>query len=205
MSTRWKWFIPIIAFFTLISCSTNNQQSMEPDYQKIKEITLDVLQTKEGKKALQDLFKDPEMKQQFLFNSQELEQTLAKSIRDENTKKDWEKLIQSPEVAMSLSKAIEEQNKKMMKALMKDPEYQKMMLDLLKDPQFSMHILQLLSSQAASKEIQKSIEQMIQVPSFQEKIIKLMEQSQKQKGQNQQQEGQGQGQEQSQEKSQEQG
>lgn len=185
VSTHWKWFITVIALLTLISCS-NNQQSHEHDYQKIKEITLDVLQTKEGKKALQDLFKDPEMKQQLLLNGQELEKTLAKSISDQNTKKEWEKLLQTPEVALNLSKATEEQNKKVMKALMKDPEYQKMMLDLLKDPQFSMHILQLLSSQAAHKEIQKTIEQMIQVPSFQEKIIKLMQQSQKQKSDQQQ-------------------
>lgn len=192
MKTHWKWFIPFIALFTLISCSSNNQ-SQEPDYQKIKEITLDVLQTNEGKKALQELMADPELKQKVMLNSQELEKTIAKSISDQKTKKDWEKIFQSPEVATNLSKATEEQNKKLMKALMKDPEYQKMMLDLLKDPQFSMHIVQLLKSQQATKEIQKAMEQMIQVPSIQEKLMKMMQEAQKKGGQGGQQGGQGQG------------
>lgn len=47
-----KWIVAIILpVLTVVSCSSNQSQPSEPDYQKIKEITLDVLHTGEGKKC----------------------------------------------------------------------------------------------------------------------------------------------------------
>ncbi|MFC7442623.1 spore germination lipoprotein GerD [Laceyella putida] len=178
---RLKWITPIIIGLFLISCSNNQSQPQEPDYQKIKEITLDVLHTTEGKKMLEDVMTDPSFKQKVTIDSQEMEKVLTKSLTDEKTKKDWEKIFQKEEVTAGLYKATEEQQKKLLKTMMKDPEYQKMILDLLKDPQFSQHLIQLLKSQQARKEVQKLMEELISVPSIQEKLAKKVQQGGKQK------------------------
>ncbi|WP_124726440.1 spore germination lipoprotein GerD [Staphylospora marina] len=164
-----------VFLFTLVSCGSGQQsQQQEPDYQKIKEITLDVLHTQEGKKVLQDLMSDPSFKQQIALNSQEMEKALAKSFTDEKTKKEWDKILQKPEVAAGLAKASEEKLKQLMKAMMKDPEYQKMMMDLLKDPQFTQHMLQLMKSQQFRQETMKIMEELMKVPSIQQKLAQLL-------------------------------
>lgn len=176
---RWV-LIPLILLFALISCSPQ-EQAQEPDYQKTKEITLDVLHTPEGKKAIQELMTEPEFKEQIVIKGKDVEEILSKSMTDEKSKKEWEKMLQKPEIAGSFYKATKKEQEELMKTLMKDPEYQKMMLDLLKDPQFSKHLFGLLKSQEARKEIMKIMEEALQVPTFQEKLMKLMEQSQKKK------------------------
>ncbi|TCW36717.1 spore germination lipoprotein GerD [Laceyella sacchari] len=178
---RLKWIIPIIAGLFLISCNNSQSQPQEPDYQKIKEITLDVLHTSEGKKMLEDVMTDPSFKQKVTIDSKELETILAKSFTDQQTKKEWEKILQKETVAANLYKATEEQQKTMLKTMMKDPEYQKMMLDLLKDPQFSQHLIQLLKSQQARQEVQKLMEELVSVPSIQEKLAKKVKEALKQK------------------------
>jgi spore germination protein D len=190
----WKWIVPL-AMLVLVSCGSNQSQPQEPDYQKIKEITLDVMHTAEGKKVLQDLMSDPSFKQQIAMNSQEMEKALAKSFTDEKTKKEWDKILQKPEVAANLAKASEDKLKQLMKTLMKDPEYQKMMLDLMKDPQYTQHLLQLMKSQQYRQETMKIMEELMKVPSIQEKLAKMLEghMGQKQGGQGQEQQGQGSG------------
>jgi spore germination protein D len=185
----------LVIMLALISCSPNEGETQEqqPDYQKIKEMTLDVLHTPEGKKALQELMAEPEFKQQIVISGSDVEQMVAKSFTDEKTKKEWEKILQKPQVAANLAKVTEKQQKQLLKDLMKDPEYQKMMLDLLKDPQISAHILQLMKSQQHRKEVMKIMEEALKVPSFQEKLMKLMEQAQKKGGKKGGQGGGGQG------------
>jgi spore germination protein D len=166
----------------LMSCSSNPSQTQEPDYQKIKEISLDILHTADGKKALKDLLSDPELKEKIALNEQELEKIVTKSLTDEKTKKEWSKILGQPEVADQMTKAAEQQMKQLMKIMMKDPEYQKMMLDLLKDPQYSQHLLQLLKSQQYRQETMKIMEELIQVPSIQEKLTKKLQKSEGKKG-----------------------
>lgn len=191
---RLKWIIPIICGLFLISCnnSSQQQQQQEPDYQKIKEITLDVLHTTEGKQMLEDVMTDPSFKQKITIDSQELKNVLSKSLTDQKSQKDWIKILQNEEVSSSMYKATEEQQKKMMKMMMQDPEYQQMMLNLLKDPQFSQHLITLLKSPQARQEVEKMMEQLISIPSIQEKLAKKVQQAGKQK-QGEAQEGGGEG------------
>jgi spore germination protein D len=149
-----------------------------PDYQQVKEIVLDVIHTSEGKKVIQDLMKDPEFKAEVMLQSQEMEKVIGKTFTDDKTKKEWEKILAKPDVANNLAKASEKQQQQLMKTLMKDPEYQKAMLDLLKDPEFGKHILQLMKSQENRQATMKLIEETLKTPSFQDRLKKIIQETQ---------------------------
>ncbi|SHF10630.1 spore germination protein D [Seinonella peptonophila] len=163
----------------LSSCGmTSASESKETDYQKVKEITLDVLQTEEGKKSLLKLMSGEEFKQQLIIHDHELQKLLSQSLTDQKTKKEWVKILSTQEMMQKFSKLTEKQQAELLKMLMKDPEYQKSLLDVLKDPEFSKHILQLLKSQEYRKETMKIMQELMKTPSFKEQSQKGKEQGQ---------------------------
>jgi|GEM_PF-6760464 len=183
------FLIGLLSFLFLSSCSSSfgaDQQQGGEDYTKVKEITLDVLHTEEGKKVLLSLLADPEIQQKMVITKGDLEKILAKSISDQKTKKDWETILTKEQVAEQIVKATENQQKQLMKTLIKDPEYQKMLLNVLRDPQFTQHLLSLMNSPTYRKEAMKIIEEIVKTPSFQQKIQQMM-QSNKQNEEEQQQ------------------
>lgn len=181
---RRLFLIGLLSFFFLTSCNSSfgADQQGGGDYTKVKEITLDVLHTEEGKKALMSLMADPEIQQKMVTTKEDLSNILSKSISDQKTKKDWQKLLTEEQVANQILKATENQQKQLLKTLMKDPEYQKMMLDILKDPQFTQHLIELMNGPTYRKEVMKVLEETMKTPRFQQKVQKLLRQSHKQGG-----------------------
>lgn len=181
---RRLFLIGLLSFFFLTSCNSSfgADQQGGGDYTKVKEITLDVLHTEEGKKALMSLMADPEIQQKMVTTKEDLSNILSKSISDQKTKKDWQKLFTEEQVANQILKATENQQKQLLKTLMKDPEYQKMMLDVLKDPQFTQHLIELMNGPTYRKEVMKVLEETMKTPRFQQKVQKLLRQNQKQGG-----------------------
>lgn len=176
----------LIFFLFLTSCSTSSGSEAQGDYPKVKEITLDVLHTEEGKKVLLDLMSESDFKHQLMTKDADLEQIIIKSISDKKTQKDWQKILSEESVASKISKVNESQQKQLLKTLMKDPEYQKMMLDILKDPQFSIHLVELMKSPTYRKEAIKIMEEALETPNFREKIKKMMQKSETEQDGNQQ-------------------
>jgi spore germination protein D len=190
---RYLAFLTGLVILVTAGCSPAQkpEESQGPDYQQMKQMVMDVLHTKEGEKALQEVMKDPEFKKNMVFTQKDLEMAVAKSFTDPKAKKELESLLKKPEVAKNLFKTVENEQKNLMKQLMKDPQYQQLMIDIMKDPQFEKNVLQLMKSQQYRKETMKVMEDALQAPSFKEKFMKLLQeavkQAQSQKG------GQGQG------------
>ena len=164
-----RWITLLISLFacvSMISCSNNSSasNSTQPDYQKTKEMMLDVLHTDEGRKALREIIASDEFKQEMIVNHQELEKLFNQSLTDKKQQKNWEQLLTQPKIMEELSKSTEEQQKKLLKALMKDPEYQKSMMDILKDPAFSQTLLQVLKSQQYRQETMKIVQELMKTP-----------------------------------------
>lgn len=190
---KWRsFFIGLFACLMMISCSSQNTSSSQPDYEKTKEMTLDVLHTNEGRKALLEIMASDEFKKEMIINHQELEKIFTQSLADQKQQKNWEKVLTQPKVMEEFSKLTEDQQKKLLKALMKDPEYQKSMMDILKDPAFSQTLLQVLKSQEYRKETLKLMQELMKTPRFQQ-MKQGQQQGQQQGGQqqNQQQGGSG--------------
>jgi spore germination protein D len=71
---RYVAFLTGLAILVTAGCSPAQKpdESQGPDYQQIKQMMVDVLHTKEGKKALQEVMKDPEFKKDMVFTQKDL-------------------------------------------------------------------------------------------------------------------------------------
>ncbi|TCP24200.1 spore germination protein D [Scopulibacillus darangshiensis] len=187
----------IFSFILLLSgCSSGQQQSGQPDYQETKKMFIDMLKTDEGKKAVQDIMKDEKVKEQIVLNNDFVKKTITDALTSDKGKKYLESLFSDPKFSNKVAKVMQKNNEKMLKSLMKDPEYQAMMMDIFKAPKMEKEYLDLMKTKPFREQMQKVIMDTISSPLFAtqlEDAVKkaVKEEMKKGGGQQQQQKQQG--------------
>jgi|SRR5690625_3972970 len=164
----------IALFIFSAGCANDQAAKQEMDYEKTKSMVVDILQTDEGKKALQDIIADDEMKQHLIMESDTVKDAITKALVSEKGAEMWKKLFEDPSFVESFNKSIAEEQKKLLKSLMNDAEFQKQMLELLQNPEISKQTLTLLKSQQFREHLEETIQQTIETPTFQSKIQDLL-------------------------------
>jgi spore germination protein D len=159
----------------LTSCSSGGQAQSptQPDYKSMKDMVIDILQTEDAKKSVAKMMADEKFKQQVVMDESTVRTALIQSMANPNNLYIKE-VFQDPKFTSSLAKAMKEEQKKLMKDLMKDPEYQKMMISVMKDPEFEKNVMELMKSSAYRKQIMQIMKESLQSPLFQEELMKLM-------------------------------
>lgn len=165
-----------ILFLTTLlvtSCAQQTEQQAQPDYNTIKSMVIDILQTEDAKNAVIKLLADEKVKQKLVVDSETVRTTLIQTISkpDNSTIKE---AFQDPKFASTMAKALQNETKKLMKDLMKDPEYQTMMIELMRDPEFEKQMIELMKSSAYRKQTMQIMKESLQSPMFQEDMLKLM-------------------------------
>ncbi|MEK4299256.1 spore germination lipoprotein GerD [Oceanobacillus sp. FSL W8-0428] len=170
-------FLVLSIFF--ISACGNNDDSHEAEYETTKKMVIDILQTEEGKEALKDLLADKELQELLVIESDEVKETVTKAISSEESKENWKKMFQDPEFIQTYAKSISGEQKNLMKDLMHDSQFQEQMIEILKNPEVDKQMLSILTSQAFRAHLEKTIQETLQSPLFQEKINKALEEAAK--------------------------
>jgi spore germination protein D len=96
--------------------------------------------------------------------------TISKTLTSEKGTEFWKKSFEDPKFAEAMAKSMKDGNEKLLKDLMKDPEYQGMMMDLLKDPEFKKELTEALKSQEYREHLQKVITETFESPLFKAKM-----------------------------------
>lgn len=161
----------------IVGCQTSadNSGNTTPDYDKTKQMLIDLLKTDEGKKAIQDLMKEDEMRQALVIDNDFVKETVQKTLISEAGKKFWEELLKDPEFAKTFAESMKTENEKMLKALMKDPEYQAMMISILKDPEMEKAVLELMKSKEYRQQVMTIMTEALESPLFKAKISEILE------------------------------
>lgn len=177
-------FVIIIILFA--SCGNNQEAKRETEYDQTKNMVVDILQTDEGKKALQEIISDDKMKQHLVMDSEVVKESITEALVSEKGAEMWKKLFEDPSFVESFNKSISEEQKKLFKHLMNDSEFQKQMLELMQNPEIANQNLSLLKSQQFRAHLEETIQQTIENPLFQAKIqeilLKAAEKQQKEQG-----------------------
>ncbi|HLR63214.1 MAG TPA: spore germination lipoprotein GerD [Lentibacillus sp.] len=187
--------ISLFLLFTLFisGCAGQGASGEEANYDTTKKMVVDILQTEDGKKALQEIMTDKKMKQQLIMDSDAVKKSVEEVLSSDKATDMWKKLFEDPAFVKTFSQSMADEQKKLMKDLMKDSEFQQQMLDLMKDPQMTEQMTSVMKSQEFSKHLEKKIQQTLETPLFQEKIsqilLKAAEEQGKQKDQKSQQGG----------------
>lgn len=170
----------LVLSILFISACGNNDESHEAEYETTKKMVIDILQTEEGKKALKDLLADNQLQELLVIESDEVKETVTKAISSEKSKENWKKMFQDPEFIQTYAKSISGEQKKLMKDLMHDSQFQEQMIELLNNPEVNKQMLSVLTSQAFRAHLEKTIQETLQSPLFQEKISKAIQEAAKQ-------------------------
>ncbi|WP_433746336.1 spore germination lipoprotein GerD [Falsibacillus pallidus] len=194
-----KMYLLLLAssLFLLSSCSggSDTGSSGQMDYDQTKKMIVDILKTDDGKKAIQDVMSDEKMKQKLIMDQSVVTDTIEKTLTSDKGAEFWKKAFEDPKFTEAMAKSMKKQDEKLLKDLMKDPEYQGLMLDLMKDPDYQKEVLQTLKSKEYREHLQTVILETVDNPLFKTKIqALLMKASQDMKSGGQGQQGQQQGQ-----------
>lgn len=179
-----------VLFLFLISACGGENVGKQAEYDTTKKMVVDILQTDDGKKALAEILADEKMKQQLIMDSDTVKKAINEAVASEKGKDMWKKLFEDPKFVEGFAKSLEEEQKKLMKDLLSDPEYQEKMIDLLQDPEITKQSLQLLKSKDFNQHLQKTIQETFENPIFQAKIQEILLKAAEEQGGKQKQEGQ---------------
>lgn len=164
-----------LSVILLSSCAPmKNQEAAKPEYKETKQMVLDILQTEEGKKAIQEIMKDKEMKQKILMNEPFVQKTIEKTILSPENKEKLTEVLSDPKFAKAYAKQMEDEHKKLIKDLMKDPEYRASMMQILKDPEMEKQFLELTKSKEFRQQTMTVMKEAMESPYFRLELLELL-------------------------------
>ena len=164
-------FLFLLPLLLLSACGGGGDTgSGKMDYEETKKMVVDILKTDDGKKAIQQVMSDEKMKSELIMDQGVVTDTISKTLTSEKGTEFWKKSFEDPKFAEAMAKSMKDGNEKLLKDLMKDPEYQGMMMDLLKDPEFKKELTEVLKSQEYKEHLQKVITETFQSPLFKAKM-----------------------------------
>lgn len=177
MSKRYSplWLLMVCLFLTSCGASggARTQGATQPDYKSVKAIVLDVLQTEDAKKSVAKMMKDEKFKQSMVMDQSTIRSTVIQSIASPNSPHIRE-VFNDPTFTSTLAKAMKEENRNLMKDLMKDPEYQKSLMVLMKTPEFQTQMLQLMQTPSYRQSTMQIMKESMKSPLFQMEMLKIV-------------------------------
>lgn len=167
--------IVIMIFSTiLIGCMDGESKEKETDYEATKKIVVDILQTEDGRKAIQEAIHDEEMKKELVIQSDIVKQSINELLNSTDGAKVWAEFFNDTTFAESFIKSTEESQMELYKKLMYDPDFQKQMLALLQNPEITNQIMTTMKSQQFREHLAETIEQIINSPLFLAEMEKVL-------------------------------
>lgn len=168
-------FILMLISSSFIGCAAlEDSNTSQPDYEETKKMVVDMLQTEDGKKAIQEVLKGDEVKEQLVMEQEFIKDTIEKTLASEEGKTYWQEVMKDPEFAKTFAESLQKENEKLLKDLMKDPEYQSMMIDILKDPEMEKSYTELMKSKDTRKELMAIVTEAMESPLFVAKVNDLL-------------------------------
>lgn len=179
----------LLGIFTS-GCAPREESGSQMDYEQTKKMVVDILKTDDGKKALQEVMKDEEMKQVLIMDQSIVKETIETTLTSEKGTKFWQKVFEDPKFVESFATSLKGEHEKVIKDLMKDPDYQKMLIDLFQDPEMEKSMITAVKSQEFRKHLQDVIMETLSSPLYkakiQETLLKAAEEAGQQAGGSQQ-------------------
>jgi spore germination protein D len=148
-------------------------------------MVVDILKTDDGKKALQEVMKDEEMKQVLVMDQKIITETIQSTLTSEKGTKFWQKVFEDPKFVESFATSLQEEHEKVIKSLMKDPEYQKLLIGIFQDPEMQKTMQTSIKSQEFRKHLQDVILETLSSPLYKVKIQETLLKAAEEAGQQQ--------------------
>lgn len=171
-----RTFILIIGllFTFLTSCAAAENANQPPDYESMKKMMVDMLKTDEGKEAIQEILADEEVRKELVLEDTFIKDTIQKTLTSKDGQTFWTEAIKDPEFAKTYSETMQAENEKMIKTLMKDPQYQTMLIEVLQDPEMETALLELMKAKEYRQQMMTVISDAFESPYFVARINEIL-------------------------------
>jgi spore germination protein D len=178
-----KLILLLLITIVLSSCASPEASGGEQiDYEATKKMVVDILKTDDGKKAIQEVMSDDKMKETLVMDQKVVSDTIQQTLTSENATEFWKKTFSDEKFAQAIAKSMRTENEKLLKDLMKDPEYRGMMIEVFKEPEIQKEMADALKSKEYREHLQTVISETLESPLFkvkmQELLLKAAEESQ---------------------------
>lgn len=170
-----KFILPASFLLLAAGCAAPAESAGgQVDYEETKKMVVDILKTDDGKKAIQEVMGDDGMKEKLIMDQPVVIDTVEKTMTSEKGMEFWKKSFEDPKFAESVAKSMKKENEKLLKDLMKDPEYKGMMIEVMKDPELEKELTTLLKSKEYREHLQKVMTETFESPLFKAKLQALI-------------------------------
>ncbi|OPA73081.1 spore gernimation protein [Paenibacillus selenitireducens] len=174
-----KFILVCTLTLMLAACGSDQSgQSAQPDYKEMKTMVIDILKTDEAQKAIEQSSGSSGSSQMQMLSSPTGKEQIRSAVKDTLTSPDYskemQKIMTDPKFAGEFATAINKDNKKIHKELIKDPTYQASVADILKSPDVQKSYLDLTKTPEFRKQIMAVVKESMSSPLFKMQVMELL-------------------------------
>lgn len=187
MHTKKIMVIFIASFYLILFLSIlngcdllkNSGSTENVDYNEMKQMVTDILQTDESKKIIQKSLQDPEIKNKLVMNNDEVKTIIENELLSSENHELLMTIYEDPEFASKLAETLKSENEKLLKGLMKDPEYREMLIETMNEEEFKKILLEVMKSNEYRNQMMVVIKDTFETPTFKNELLNLIEKAAK--------------------------
>ncbi|KAB7666189.1 spore germination lipoprotein GerD [Bacillus sp. B1-b2] len=174
-----KRSISLLLLLVILGGCSEGETAKQMDYDETKKMVVDILKTDDGKKAIRDVMGDEEIKKSLVMNEESVKTTIENTLISDKAAEFWQEKFKDPQFAEAMAKSMKTENEKLIKTLMKDPDYRNMMIELLQDPSLETEVKNILKSTEYREHLQQVLQETMETPEFKSKFQELLDKSAK--------------------------
>lgn len=171
----------LMSCFLLLSVTAcaPKDQAADMDYDQTKKMVVDILKTDDGKKAIKELLNDDAMNEALVIDQDAIKGTIEKTLTSKKGEEFWKNIFEDTDFAQGFAKTLQTEHEKVIKKLMKDPDYQKMLMGVMQDPGMNKKYSELAKSQEFRSYLEEVINETLSSPLYKKQFEDEMKKQQK--------------------------
>mgnify|MGYP003417922792 FL=1 len=170
-----KKLLPLSLFLILLTgCA---EPSSNANYEEMKKVFTDAIQTEDGKKALREILETQTFRDLLVLEHSEVQTAIEQTLLSEKASEFWKHSLDDAKMKEAFAKSIQKELKTIQKDLLKDAAYQEELVKFFDQPDMQKQLESILKGSTMRKELEKVVQETIENPLMQTKWQELIRKS----------------------------
>ena len=170
-----KKLLPLSLFLILLTgCA---EPSSNANYEEMKKVFTDAIQTEDGKKALREILETQSFRDLLILEHSEVQTAIEQTLLSEKASEFWKHSLDDAKMKEAFAKSIQKELKTIQKDLLKDAAYQEELVKFFDQPDMQKQLESILKGSTMRKELEKVVQETIENPLMQTKWQELIRKS----------------------------
>ena len=147
------------------------------NYDEMKKMFADAIQTEDGKKALREILETQSFRELLVLEHTEVQSAIEQTLLSEKASEFWKHTLEDPKMKEAFAKSIQKELSTIQKDLLKDSAYQEELIKFFDQPDMQKQLESILKGSKMKKELEKAVQETIENPLMQTKWQELIRKS----------------------------